>query len=242
MPNFQLSITNPVTEAADIAIASGTLTVVDHSNYSTSDEVGHLKADFSAFYKVLFTSPSGDETLFSSLGDGDETVTTPSSGDPEVAFEYTEGDGQYFVTIYSVPTYDAAAAYVYSVNNPVYVYYNEEVYKNIQSGTGQIADDEYWTLITDLDTLPSKYRLSQRIVVYADAKKTYARRIYNANCVNNLIDENWEKLLKDPEVINAIKLFIGINAIPVLLEASRYDDIDTTINNMKLITSNYETL
>jgi hypothetical protein len=60
--------------------------------------------------------------------------------------------------------------------------------------------------------------------------------------VNNLIDENWEKLLKDPEVINAIKLFIGINAIPVLLEASRYDDIDITINNMKLITSNYETL
>jgi hypothetical protein len=73
-------------------------------------------------------------------------------------------------------------------------------------------------------------------------KRGYARKIYNANVLNNLIGPNWEKLLKDPEWIAAMELLVGISAIPVLLEASRYDEIDTTINNSKQLVSVGEVL
>jgi len=242
MANFQLSLTDPVTEQPDITISSGHLLLVDHSNYATSNEAGHELTDFVGFYKVLITSPSGSEVLYSSIGDGDEVVSVPSAGNPEVDNIYVGGDGQYFVTVYAVPTYDAVETYVYSTTNPVYVYDNEKIYMCIQTGYGRMGNASYWTEVTDIDTLPSKYRLNLRVVIYADSKRAYARRIYNANCVNNLIGENWEKLLRDIEFIAAVKLFVGINTIPVLIEASRFNDIDITINNMKQISATYETL
>jgi hypothetical protein len=248
MSNFQVSITSPTTELPDVTVSSGVLSIVDHSNYSTSDEVGHLEADFANFYKMLITLPSGDEYLYSSLYpvDGDELIDTPDAGAPDADYTYPSGDGQYWLTIYALPTYSGAVSYVYSTSNPIYVYYptDGKIYKNIQStgGVDLIADPTYWTEVTDIELLPSKYRLNQRIVIYADSKSTYARLIYRANALNNIIGENWEKILKDSDAVNAIRMFIGINAIPVLLAASRFDEIDTTINNLKSISSAYETL
>jgi hypothetical protein len=242
MANFQLSITNPATDAPDIVVSSGVLSIQDHSNYSTTDEVGHLKADFSEFYKVLITLPNGNEFLYSSIGDGDDTITVPSAGDPLVEYTYLTGDGQYWITVYSLPTYNASVSYVYSTLNPVYVYSSTKVYKCIQSGIGQTPDvsPTYWEEVPDIELLPSKYRLAQRAVIYADCKKFYARRIYNANCVNLIIGDNWEKLLRDPDFITSVEMFIGINSIPVLMAASRWDEIDTTINYMKYLSSKGE--
>lgn len=244
MPNFQVSITNPITNAPDTLIAAGVLTVQDHSNYLTSDEAGHLKAHFADFYKVLITLPNGDEVLYSSLGDGNYSVTLPSAGDPSVAYTYVTGDGQYFATIYTLPTYQAGVAYVYSTSNPVYVYSATKIYKNIQTGTGQTpaSSPTYWTEITDIDLLPSKYRLVQRIIIDADSRRYYARKIYNANVLNQLVGNNWEKLLRDPEFIIAVMMFIDINAIPTLLDNSRFVEIDTTINHLKQLASTGEVL
>jgi hypothetical protein len=244
MANFQLSITDPATNSPDIAVASGVLGVTDHSNYSTSDEVGHLKADFSEFYKILITLPNGNEYLYSSIGDGDDTVSVPSAGDPSIDYTYLTGDGQYWVTVYALPSYNAGVSYVYSTLNPVYVYSVDKIYKNIQSGTGQLPSSSplYWEEVSDIELLPSKYRLAQRAVIYADAKKFYARRIYNANCVNLIIGDSWEKLLRDPDFIVAVEMFIGINSIPVLMAASRWDEVDTVINQLKQLSSKGEVL
>ena len=242
MAVFQLSITDQVTSLPDITVSSGVLSIQDHSNYTTSDEVGHLKADFATFYKILITLPSGDTYLYSSIAGGDASITTPSVTDPSVDFTYPGGDGSYFVTLYAIPNYGAGVSYVYSTSNPVYVYSGSKIYKNIQSGTGQIASASYWTEVTDIELLPAKYRLNQRVIIYSDSKAYYARKIYQANCVNNLIGNSWENLLKDPDFIIAIKMFICINSIPVLLAAVRFAEIDTTINYLKQLSSVGEVL
>ena len=243
MAVFQLSITDPVTSLPDITVSSGVLSIQDHSNYTTSDEVGHLKADFATFYKMLITLPSGEIYLYSSIADGDATITTPSAGDPSVDYVYPGGDGTYFVTLYALPNYGAGVSYVYSTSNPVYVYHTDgKIYKCIKSGTGQIADVTYWVEETDIELLPVKYRLNQRVIIYSDSKAYYARKIYQANCVNNLIGNSWENLLKDPDFIIAIEMFIGINSIPVLLAAGRFAEIDTTINYLKQLSSVGEVL
>jgi len=242
MPNFLLSITDPATNLSDITVSLGVLSITDHSNYTTSDEAGHLKANFSTFYKLLITLPSGGTYLYSSIADGDASITTPSVTDPSVDYTYPGGDGTYFVTLYAIPTYDAGVNYVYSTSNPVYVYSGSKIYRNIQTGTGQIASTLYWVEETDIDNLPLKYRLNQRVVIYADSKSYYARKIYNACIVNGLVGENWENLLKDPDFITAVRMFVGINAIPVLLASSKFTEIDTTINFLKQIGSTGEVL
>jgi len=243
MASFQVSLTDPLTDLPDITIASGEMTVVDHSNYGESvPEAGHTRADFKDFYKILITTPTGDEVLYSALGDGDETVPTPDAGDPEINYTYLNGDGQYFVTVYTLPTYNASA--IYYLPTAPYVWYSDKIYKCLIGGAGNTpsSNPTYWEEVTDLDDLPSKYRLEQRTVVYVDAKKAYARKVYNANVLNNLIGANWEKLVKDPDWIAAMELLVAISAIPVLLEASRFDEIDTTINNTKQLASVGEVL
>jgi hypothetical protein len=234
MASFQISITDPITDAPDIVVASGVVSITDHSNYSEAvPEAGHARSAFSDFYKLLITLPTGAVYLFSSLGDGDEVITTPSAGDPVADYNYLTGDGQYFVTIYSLPTYDPSAPYT-TVTTP-YTYYGGKMYQLILDGTGQQPDisPTYWTEVTDIDLLPAKYRLDQRTVIYADSKRLYARKVYNANVVNGLIGDNWEKLTRDPDWIVAMEALLGINAIPILLEASRFSEIDSTINLLK---------
>jgi len=241
--NFQISLTSPITDLPDITIVSGVATIVDHSNYGESvPEAGHARADFKDFYKMLITLPTGAEYLYSSIGDGDAVITTPDAGDPEVDYTYLSGDGQYFVTIYVLPTYKPEAPY-YLPTIP-YVYNSGIIYKCIQSGTGQTpaTSPTYWEVVTDIDLLPSKYRLEQRTVIYADVKKFYARKIYNAAVLNAKVGDNWEKLFKDPDFITAVKFFVGINAIPVEMEASRFTEIDTTINHLKSLASAGEVL
>ena len=105
MANFNISLIDPSTGSVDIAVSSGVLSVTDHSNYDTNTEAGHARSDFSDFYKVLITLPSGNTFLYSSLGDGQESVSAPSAGDPSVDYIYPSGDGQYWVTVYTLPTY-----------------------------------------------------------------------------------------------------------------------------------------
>jgi hypothetical protein len=242
MANFATSLINPVTGVADISISNGVISIIDRSNYDdSSPEAGHSRSNFSSFYKLKITLPDLTEYLYSTLGDGEGIIAAPStgsSGDPHVDYTYSTGDGQYWVTIYTVPTYSAIAAYLYSTTP--YVYYGSTIWKALQNSTGVTpTEGAYWTAITDIDLLPSKYRLAQRIVVYSEAKRCYARRIYNANVVNNKIGENWEKLLKDSEFIDAIRLFVSINSIPVLMAADRFTEVDVNINFCKQIASKY---
>ena len=241
MANFNISLIDPSTGSVDIAVSSGVLSVTDHSNYDTNTEAGHARSDFSDFYKVLITLPSGNTFLYSSLGDGQESVSAPSAGDPSVDYIYPSGDGQYWVTVYTLPTYNPAAAYLFSTA-PI-VYYLGHIWKALtDSAAVTPVEGVNWTEVVSIDDLPDKYRLAERAVIYADCKKFYARRLYNANCINNLIGDNWEKLIRDPDFIIAVEMFISINAVPVLMTYSRWTEIDSCINLMKYLSSKGEVL
>ena len=243
MSVFNVSIINPVTGLSDASTSNGILTIVDHSNYDeVTPEAGHARSDFSDFYKLKIVLPTDVEYLYSSVGDGDEDIITPSegaAGDPHVHYTYPAGDGVYWLIIYTVPTYNAGVSYLFST--APYVWYNSKFWQCLQNSTGQTpAEGAYWHEITDIDDLTTKYRLAERIVIYAEAKRTYARRVYNANVLNKKIGENWEKLLKDADFIDAMRLFLAINAIPIEMAADDWTGVSTSVNFTKDVASKYE--
>jgi hypothetical protein len=244
MAIFQISLINPTTGLADVTVSDGVLTVVDHSNYDTNTEAGHARANFSDFYKIKLVLPNGNSYVYGStiVTPKDASVITPSAGgtgQPSIAYTYPSGDGIYWLYVYSLPTYASGASYL--IANAPYVYYNGGFWNALQNTSGNApAAGAYWSQVTDIDTLPSKYRIAQRIVIYADAKRTYARRVYNANVINNKIGVDWENLIGDPEFVDAVRLFVSINAIPIDMAAGDWTSVDTTINFTKQIASKYE--
>lgn len=243
MANFQISLVDPITGLPDITVENGVISIVDHSNYGDAvPEAGHARANFTDYYRVKIGLPNGLSYMYSSNypTDGDILISTPSVGNPTVDYTYATGDGQYWIYVYAVPTFSAGAPYLFSTTP--HVWYANKLWKCLQNSTGEVpTENAYWHEVT-MDELPAKYRLAQRSVIVSDAKRTYARRIYNANVVNNRIGENWEQLLRDPEFIAALRFFVSINSIPVLMAAEDWAKVDVNINFMKQLSSNYEVL
>jgi len=244
MANFQLSITNPVTTVIDVTDANDILTIVDHSNYDEAvPEAGHAQTDFSDFRKMKLILPNAAEYLFSSFypAEGDATLVVPSGNvlPLSTAYSYTTGDGQYWIYLYALPTYNAAAAYLIATA-PI-VYYNDAMWKLLQNGTGQTpAEGAYWTEVTDVDDLTAKYRIAQRVVLYSDQKEVWARRVYNAVVINNSLGVTVEQLFRDPEWVDAMKMYMNISAIPVLMKVDAWAMVDVITNFGKEMKGKYE--
>lgn len=248
MALFAVSLTDPVTALPDITVTAGTLSIHDNSNYAASTEVGHLQANFDAYYKIKITNPAGTDYIFSALpGDteADAVLSKPSITIPTgTNWNYDGGDGQYLIAVIAVPTWTSGTSYL--LTNAPFVYHLGVLYECIHdtgaSVTAPASDATNWRILADEDDLPAKYRCALRSVIYGDAKKCYARRIYNVVVANNRIGDNFEKLLVDPEFMDAVRLFIAINALPVLMAADRWSEADLTINFTKLIAAKHETL
>lgn len=243
MADFQVTITNPTTSEVAITDSNDTLTIVDYSNYDDGDEPGHDQSDFSDFRKLKIVLPNGDSYLFSSIGDGDEDLEVPSEETLPIStsYAYSQGDGTYYVYLYVLPTWDAAAAYLLA--DTPYVYYNAKMYKCLQNGTNKnpATETAYWSEVTALSSLPSKYTLSQRITLTSDLKETLARRVYNAFSVlnNSIDDDRHEQLFRNQEMIDAQIMTLLIDAIPVLIAVDDWDSVDTAINLGKQFKAKY---
>lgn len=244
MANFQISITSPTTLQVDITDANDILTIVDHSNYDdASPEAGHSQTDFSDFRKMKLVLPNGNEYLLSSLypADGDVTLAVPSGNTLPLStsYSYTTGDGTYWIYLYAVPTYNAAANYLFSTTPTVY--YDGSLWRALQDSTGQTpAEGAFWTEVTDIDNLSSKYRLAQRVVLYSDQKETWARRVYNSVILNNGVGVTVDQLLRDPEWLDAMKMYFNISGIPVLMKVDAWTEVDIVTNFGKTMKGKYE--
>lgn len=111
MPNFAASLQDGSGNIA-ITASNGTMTINDYSNYFTSTEEGHLKADFEDYKRIIVDDPDGSEYTYSTLTGGDETILTPdnySSAPIQTTYQYTL-DGRYDVTLEAVPTWENIAA------------------------------------------------------------------------------------------------------------------------------------
>lgn len=248
MANFAATLIDPITTLTDVTVVDGVLTIHDNSNYATSTEVGHLQADFDDFYKIKIINPAGTEYLFSAItGDttADAVLAKPSVTIPTgTAYTYSGGDGQYWIILYAVPTWSSGTSYLL-INTP-FVYYLGVLYECIHdtgaSVTLPAADTTNWQVLSDEDDLPVKYRIALQTVIYEQAKKIYSRTIYNVTVANNRIGDNFEKLLADPEFMVAVRLFIAINSLPVLMASARWSEVDLCINLTKDLCSKYEIL
>jgi len=242
--NFQISITNPTTAQVDITDQNDILTIVDHSNYDeASPEVGHNQADFDALRKLRIVLPTGTSYLFSSLypTDGDVTLVVPAGQVLPLStqYSYATGDGKYVVTLYALPTWDTG--YSYLVITAPYVWYSGKAYKCLQNSSANQPDTSptYWEVVDDLDDLTAKYRLEQNITVYSDMKEIWARLVYIANCVNHKVGCRFEDLLRDPAFVDSVRLCLMMDSIPVLMKVDAWDEIDTNINQAKVIAAKY---
>lgn len=192
MPNFAASLTRTFTNDAgesitidDITLSTdGTeITIVDHSNYSTSTEDGAELADFSTFRKVIVTDDNGESYTFSSLGDGDEEIE-PGDDIYEDDFVYTPeaGDSLYTVRLITIPTWDAAAAYT---TDDVVVYEVDDewvIYSALQSGTNKNPSTQtaYWEEVEDETLVDDKYNVLGYLAVARTIQEAQIEAIQEA--------------------------------------------------------------
>ncbi len=235
MPNFQISITDPITGLPSISSNGSATTIKDYSNYTTNTEVGHTQAFFNAFRKVKFINPDGTSHLFSTLGDGDElTISAAGSVLPlQDVYDYLQGDGVYTVNLYTLPTWGGFVPYM--VATVPYVYYNGVIYKCLLNNTGFTPNTNplKWEVITDIDLLPAKYRISQKYAVKCDMLVCFANKVKAANCVT--IGCNWALLPKDKNYSDAVQLDMIIQSIPYLVDNGNWSDVVNAINLSKQI-------
>jgi hypothetical protein len=163
MPTFQASLIDPSTSVIDVSLDQecSILTFEDNSNYTASDEVGHLEADFSDYRQLIITSPDGTTYGYDAEGGLDEVWTPGNSGSNEKTrtLAVTDTDGVYVLTLYTVPTYNAGVEYTHTTANPKAVYYNGKLWRTLQttpSGNTPATGSTFWESIEKED-LSSKY-------------------------------------------------------------------------------------
>jgi len=244
MANFQISITNPTTGLSDITDSNDILTIVDHSNYDEgSPEAGHSQTDFDAFRKLRITLPSGTTYLFSSEYplDGDITLAVPNGAilPMSTSYSYTTGDGKYIIELFALPTW--GGGYSYEVSTAPYVVHLGVIYKCLRDTVGDTpaTSPEDWEVVSSMDSLTTKYQLTKNVTITSDMAETWARLVYNANCVNNKIGCKFEELLRDPQWVDAVRLCLAQEAVPVLMKVDAWTEVATNINFGKIITDKY---
>lgn len=232
MANFGLSFIDPLTGLPDITANGSTITIVDNSNYSTNTESGHLQADFSEFYKIKIVCPDNSEYLFSSLGDGDASLTVPSGSVLPITtvYPYTTGDGVYTITMYAVPSFSKIALYNAGLD---YVYLSGIIYKSLTGvNSNPPTNPLHWQVITDIETLPTKYRLTQNIAVTCAAQSCYASAVANAMCAIEGLACNSD-LCSNASFIKAAQLMMIIDNITILANQQNWVAVAHLINFAK---------
>jgi hypothetical protein len=221
-------------------VANGaTIIIEDHSNYDTSTEVGHTQSDFN-FKKIKVINPNNTEYLFSTEGDGDEPLSSPSVSVLPIptTYNYTTGDGVYTLIMYTVPTWNSGISY--TTIGQHHVFLNGKIYKCIANTTGDnpATSPTKWVEVT-IDELPSKYRLYHKFSVYCDIICCYLKKVYDALCG---IESTFcgQDICKNKKFMDAVKLGILIDNIKVLSGDGDWVNVVQVINLAKKICCCYE--
>jgi hypothetical protein len=216
------------------------ITVIDHSNYDTNTESGHLQADFE-FKKIVFINPDNTEYVFSTQGDGDEMLSSPSVSVLPITtyYNYTTGDGVYTLIMYTVPTWRADANY--TTLGQHHVIHNGVIYKCIVNNTNSepTVGNASWVIVDDIDNLPSKYRLYYRFAVYCGIVYCYLNKVYSALCAVDRLNCG-EDLCKSKVFMDAVKLGILIDNIIILASDEDWTGAAHAINLATQICCCYE--
>lgn len=234
MATFAVSILDGTTY--DVTISSGVVTIVDHSNYDTSTESGHLQADFADYKKIYVTDPNGTEYVFSTLGDGDALIMAPAFETLPISTLYTAGDdGVYTMYLEAVPTWNAEANYLSTSYH--HVYYNGKLYQALQASTNKnpVTETTYWEEV-DAEDLPAKYRLEYKFAKTCSLIECLQRAMYLANCAIESLSCQ-DNLCCNTDFVNAMKLDTILQNVETLAANSDWDRVTDSINRGNQICS-----
>jgi len=243
MPNFQASLINTTTNVADITVNDGctTFTVVDSGNYAVSDEVGHLLADFSDYRKLTIIRPSVGAYVYSSLGDGDASISTPDSTNNTVNYQFaeTDVDGIFEVQVCAYPTYNPAAAYG-ATPSDIIVYYDGNLYKSLQASTGSQPDTNPldWELYdpTPEDELLTRYcTVAKMVVLCISLLKCQETLIHEAFCLIDSDFCNDDILCKNKKFLAAVKARTILDAMTYSVNRQAWNEVNSQVNLLKTI-------
>lgn len=194
-------------------------------------ERGHLQEYFKDFRKVKILNPDNSSYLFSSLGDGDALTNPAALATLPISdtYNYTTGDGVYTITLYTAPTWDNTIAYKF-INN-VYVFYLGSIYKLLKDNTGTVpgTDITVWQLITDIETLPAKYRQQVKVAIICNIMACRDNMVVNVEKDNECGGCNNEKFLRTPAYQKVLKLDMAIVSIPINVYKGNWDLVQNTI-------------
>lgn len=210
---------------------------VDATSVFEIGEPGHLTSYFTDYRKVNIICPDATDYLFSSVSDGDATTTPAATSTLPITdtYAYTTGDGVYIFTLYTVPTWNIFVPYLYVRN--VCVYFGGVLYSLLKDSQGVPpgTDATVWEAITSIEDLPAKYRTQVYVAIICDTVNCYRNYIVSANTLLNCTVCNNEIWMRNASVQKAFKLKMAIDAIPILMYQSLYDEATTTINLAKNI-------
>lgn len=238
MPDFQVSITDSNNDLSiNIDNSCETLTVVDEGNYVLSDESGHLQADFTDFRQFTITNPAGQDYLFDAEGNGDETVSTASSGNHTINYSIRDGDkdGVYTIKICSIPTYNNAATYEATTD---FVWFNTKLYQSLTgANTGNQPDTSpiNWLEVT-IAAVSEKYCITEKVTLTCiELLDCYEQLVHDAACVIHEDFCNPDLLCKNKTLLNAVELRLLLDAMNFSSLNKQWDEAQRDANNAKRI-------
>ena len=242
MPNFQASLYNTGNAAIDVSLDTecSVLTIVDNSNYATSDEEGHLLANFDTFRQLEIKRPNGVTFNYDAEGNLDGAWNAPSGGTTTVTHTMVddETDGVYYVNLYVVPTYDNGATYTHTTASPKAVYYQGKLYRTITTTVGNLpTDTTYWEEI-EREDLSAKYLYTAIFALTCrNLKRCYERLVHEANCVikDDLCDD--ELLCRNKSFLDAAKLRINLDGIAFAAKNQQWEEVTSITNAANKICS-----
>ena len=244
MPDFQATLIDSGTSQIDVSLDTecGMLTVEDNSNYSLSDEDGHLLADFTDYRQLVIKSPDGTTYGYDVQGGLDEVWTSPSpllQNTKTRTLSSTDDDGVYVITLYTVPTYDDPIfTYIHTVSNPKCVFYNGKLWRttaDTPAGNPPVSGSAFWEEI-DREDLTSKYV----------ATATFSLTCRNLNaCLERLIVEavcacqaevcDDDLLCTNHAFLESLKLKTLLDGVGYASEQSDFCEAENLINAAKSI-------
>ena len=212
--------------------------VPDSTSVYEIAEAGHLQSDFSSFKKILIDQPDNTSYLFSSIGDGDATLNTPDGETLPITTSYTyaTGDGVYTVTLYVLPTWNAATTYLFRNQAHVYNAADGLFYKILQDGTNQQPDSAptYWEAVT-LANLSLKYLSANTFAIYCCLCQCNAE--LTNTFVNNQVSNGsgTHKMCIDDAWVDSNKLGMILDSIDGSVNNLDWTSVTALINKGKTI-------
>lgn len=219
MVSFQASLLNSGTGLPDLTVdcINSLINGNDDSNYTTNTDAGHAITNFTLYRKVYFSLPNGFTFIFSSLGDGNATITAASSTTQNFAYTITQGDGVYTVALLTIPTFHSAITYL--LNDLVYL--NGLIYLSLIAGnttTPSGGTDANWAVQTEVQAQANtKYYDIQQVGDSCDMYTCRDSFTAEAFCAVNGDCDNCGDcdLCKNDNLLNSVQLDVLIDTFEI---------------------------